>query len=116
MTTQTRQPVMGGNQRSALIAPQNSGESCPSDLCTGVTARNYAAKAKAFMEIHGNTRTVICQRQSTYRDEEGNPFVVNLRAWGAWLAYYKRIGYNTALMMTRDIRTVPAPWPHLFDA
>jgi hypothetical protein len=65
------------------------------------------------MEARGGTGFLIVQRQCTVKHDVFQP---TLPQWGAWLAYLKRIGYRTAFMQSRDFYTVPAEWPHLFDA
>jgi hypothetical protein len=84
-----------------------------------VTGLNYGTKGSAFIAANPDKTTVIVRQNSSKTDEAGNRYEVTpegLRQWGAWYAYLKAKGYNTSLMAKRDYWTVPAPWPHLFDA
>lgn len=89
-------------------------------LATGVTGENYGDKGHAFIVANAGKTAVVLQRASSrLRDAAGDPLALTperIRQWGAWLAYFGRIGYNTRFMRQRDFYTVPAAWPHEFDA
>lgn len=95
------------------------GTHAPGELVSGVTGLNYGQKGAAFVVANPDKATVIVRQNSAKTDEAGNRYEVSaggLRQWGAWRAYLKAKGFNTALMERRDYWTVPAPWPHMFDA
>lgn len=87
-----------------------------SDLAQNVTAENYLAKSKAFLAVNGDgfligLRNGICQ---------GVHFSSTPKQWGAWRAYFiaRKIGvrFMDRRGKTGECYTVPAEWPHLFDA
>lgn len=82
---------------------------------TGVTADNYTALAKAFAQANGGS-TVCLQN----RTEHGVSIPADPRRWGAWRAYLRSIGMPVRFMDAGGalgrIVSVPAAWPHQFDA
>lgn len=77
----------------------------------GVTSETYHAKAKAFILANGNQGVVVA-REPSAKAEKATP-----RQWGAWLAYFRKIGKKgyPELMGRLGYFIVPAEWPHLFD-
>lgn len=84
-------------------------------LVNGVTVDNFAAVGKAFIGAFGGSVIALKQGQYLGCDHASLP-----RQWGAWRAYFKRKGIRTGLMDARAAEgkpyTVPADWPHMFDA
>lgn len=79
----------------------------------GVTAASYAALAKGFMEGKGGVGFIIAPKQTALR---GGGFAAKtIDEWGAWLAYFMRLGVKTKFMEDLGYYTVPAQWPHQFD-
>lgn len=76
-----------------------------------VTADNYAMLGSQFIANNSGRGFVIARRNVSYKDIEATP-----RQWAAWIGYLKRIGYSTGQIETRGYCTVPAEWPHAFDA
>lgn len=95
-------------------AKRNSTPSTQSSmrLARDVTAETYAVKAKAFILANDNVGFVIAIQDTAKAD------AITARQWGAWLSYFKRLGIKgyPALMERLGYFTVPAEWPHLFDA
>lgn len=86
---------------------------------TGVTGNNYSEKGKLFIQLNPDKIATIIQRSSSKTDAAGNQLQVtteSLRQWGAWRAYFKKIGRALHHFDRSDYYTVPAAWPHLFDA
>lgn len=82
---------------------------------TGVTAENYTALAKAFAQANGGS--TVCLQDRT---EHGVSIPADPRRWGAWRAYLRSIGMPVRFMDAGGalgrIVSVPAAWPHQFDA
>lgn len=78
----------------------------------GITPENYHEIAKAFVVANGGTGFFIVRRDIDATTE----FPPTPRQWGAWMGYFhsRRIPNQTFLQRGRG--TVPAEWPHLFDA
>lgn len=86
-------------------------------LAFGVTGANYVEKAKTFMVLRGGKGAMICQRSGLTRGDM-KPIEADLRKWGAWMAYFVRIGRprpTRKFIESRDYQMVPAEWPHEFD-
>lgn len=77
-----------------------------------ITAENYAEKAKAFITLKGSSALVACRSGSC----QGVRYEADLKRWGAWLSYFKWLKCKTHFMESREFYTVPADWPHQFDA
>ena len=85
------------------------------DPLTGVTAENYTALAKAFAQANGGSTVCLVDRT-----ECGVFIPADPRRWGAWRSYLLSLGMPVRFMdaggaMGRIV-SVPAAWPHLFDA
>jgi len=104
MTSETGKRASLGGKASAFDG----------EMQFGVTADNYPAKAKAFILAHGNQGFVVANRPTATTHVSA----VTLRQWGAWLSYFRSIGKKgyPELMERQGYFTVPAEWPHLFDA
>lgn len=77
-----------------------------------ISGENYLAKAIEHMKDNGGTGFVICRRDGAHKDyPKGTP-----RQWGAWRAYYRRLGKKLAFFDSRAYHNVPAEWPADFDA
>jgi hypothetical protein len=85
-------------------------------LVQGVTAENYTALAKGFMEAGGGA---VLALKETGIDGETR-YEATPRQWGSWRAYFKAKSIKTNFMDMQAKAgkpwTVPAPWPHEFDA
>lgn len=79
----------------------------------GVTAETYATKALAFMQANGGAGFVICIRQ---RQIGAETFPARPRQWAAWVSYFRRLGKRVWCAESQGHYTVPAEWPHEFDA
>lgn len=79
---------------------------------SGVTAANYAEKARAFVGAHGGKAFVVAPWQVSLRLET---FPATPGSWAAWLAYWRRLGYPVRAIEQRGHATVPTEWPHQFD-
>lgn len=81
----------------------------------GVTKENYSQLAITFMEMNGGSGFIVCRRECPIhgQSELGK---ATPGQWAAWRAYFARLGVPTRIMDSRDYYTVPAEWPHLFDA
>jgi hypothetical protein len=99
----------------------HGGESGPTPrlgLATGVTREIYPERGKAFIGAYAGAQAegipfLIAIETGT---REGTQFAPTVREWGAWLAYFERKKINHVAMAHRPYYTVPARWPHLFDA
>jgi hypothetical protein len=85
------------------------------DPVTDVTAQNYSDLAIAFMRQNGGVGFVICRRECPINGQSELGKATPAQ-WAAWRAYFARLGVKLTLMDGRDYYTVPAEWPHLFDA
>ncbi len=82
-------------------------------LVRNVTRETYAKLGKQFIASNDNTGFVIALRK-VRKGDTNHPATV--KQWGAWFAYFQSKGISTKFMETRDYYTVPAEWPHQFDA
>jgi len=78
--------------------------SSPAEPKAQITAANYAEVAKAYCKRNGPP-TVIGR-------------LSDKQSWIEWRAYFRRIGYKASLGRMEEIGrwTVPAAFPHQFDA
>lgn len=79
----------------------------------GVTAASYPDLAKGYEAGRGGTGFVIAPKQQPLRG--GGIAAKTTDEWGAWLAYFVKIGKPTKFMESQGYYTVPAQWPHQFD-
>ena len=79
----------------------------------GVTAASYPALAKGYEEGRGSVGFMIAPKTTTTR--HGGIAAKTTDEWGAWLAYFIKIGKSTKFMESQGYYTVPAQWPHQFD-
>lgn len=79
-------------------------------LARGVNKDNLTAKAKAFVEMGSG------EWQSVGKPSELTNGENRMREFGAWVAYFKHLGMPTRWFEEREAITVPARWPHMFDA
>ena len=82
-------------------------------LAHDVTADNYAEKARGFIAANGGKGFVIVQWPTHKASLELKP---TLSQWGAWRAYFQVKKINMGWFEHRAYYTVPAEWPHEFDA
>lgn len=75
---------------------------------SGVTSANFAELAAAFIASQGKS-FVISRADNAHG--KATP-----QQWAAWHAYFARMKIPALLMERRDFYTVPAEWPHMFDA
>ena len=76
---------------------------------SGITCHNFIEIGKAFMYAQDNSGFVIAR-------EAGHDYPVTLREWGAWMAWRKSKNLSRKFADKQGYYTVPARWPHLFDA
>lgn len=76
----------------------------------GVTGDNFVKKAKNFMALNECGHVVAIRLYPGAVEFRPQP-----RQWGAWLAYWQRIGYRCRGVEARGYATVPTEWPHDFD-
>lgn len=82
-------------------------------------AENYLKAAKAFvLAREGGFLIALAPGK-----KQGAEFAASVRQWGAWRAYFKTIGHRQMVRFMdwwgtekNACLTVPAEWPHLFDA
>lgn len=79
---------------------------------TGVNRNTYATLAKEFILARGDTGFLIATK---FTRTKGSVTEKTTDEWGAWLAYFFRMGIKTALMEAKGYYTVPSQWPHEFD-
>ncbi|MGE0289279.1 MAG: hypothetical protein AB7I42_26610 [Bradyrhizobium sp.] len=79
---------------------------------SNVTAENYSAKARAFVDANRGKAFVIAPWRASAK---GDTFPATPGSWAAWIAYWRRIGRPTAYTETHGLATVPTEWPHQFD-
>lgn len=98
--------------RSQMNAAKNSNASSrPSPgLARGVTKDNLTAKAKAVVEL-GSGEWISVGKPCEATNGENR-----MREFGAWVAYFEGLGLPTRWFEGREAITVPARWPHMFDA
>lgn len=88
-------------------------ENPPGTAVEGVTATSYGALAKGYMEGRGGSGFLISPKQQAL---PGGGFTAKtIDEWGAWMAYFMKIGRQTKFMEDKGYATVPAQWPHQFD-
>ncbi|WP_162918503.1 hypothetical protein [Taklimakanibacter deserti] len=76
-----------------------------------VTGEAFWSMGKAFMLAAGGGFVII--RDLAWATHE---FPHTPREWGAWMAYFRAKGIRTVTFEQKGKGTVPAQWPHLFDA
>jgi hypothetical protein len=101
MTSETKSKSKG------LLRTDTSTISGRIDEGNPITAENYLAYAKAF----GRT-FLVALANGKY---QGVEYSYSAKQWGAWLAFFKRIGLKHGFMDRREFWQVPAEWPHEFD-
>lgn len=79
----------------------------------GVTSSSYGALAKGYIEGRGGTGFLIAPMRKPTRG--GGIAEKTTDEWGAWLAYFFKIGHPTKTLEAQGYYTVPAQWPHQFD-
>lgn len=79
-------------------------------LARDVTKDNLILKAKAFVEI-GSGEWVTVGKPTELTNGENR-----IKEFGAWIAYFQQLGLRTQWYEERVNITVPARWPHMFDA
>jgi len=88
-------------------------ENPPGAPVDGVTSSSYGALAKGYIEGRGGTGFLIAPKQQAL---QGGGFTAKtIDEWGAWMAYFMKIGRQTKFMEDKGYATVPAQWPHQFD-
>jgi hypothetical protein len=95
---------MNGKQNSPASSDYRKG------LARGVTKDNLTVKAKAFVEM-GSGEWMSVGKASDLTNGESR-----MKEFGAWVAYFGHLGMFTRFFEERDNLTVPARWPHMFDA
>ena len=88
-------------------------ENPPGAPVDGVTATSYPSLAKGYEEGRGCVGFIIAPKQTAMR--HGGLAAKTTDEWGAWLAYFMKIGKATKFMESQGYYTVPAQWPHQFD-
>ena len=79
----------------------------------GVTSSSYGALSKGYIEGRGGSGFLIAPKQQAL---SGGGFTAKtIDEWGAWMAYFMKIGRQTKFMEDKGYATVPAQWPHQFD-
>lgn len=111
-----------GNSNS--MAPQNlsaTGKGKKLDAASlrpvpGITMTNYARWAKDFIQAQGHGEMIACR--DTKFPKHDMTVKQNLRQWGAWRSFLKRLGLTkTVKFMDRvGCYMVPTEWPHQFSA
>ena len=77
----------------------------------GVSAESYPGMSLAFIRAAGRGFVIVGDAL------QATPSMpLTIREWGAWMAYFlaKRIPH--AYVKSKGLASVPARWPHLFDA
>lgn len=88
-------------------------ENPPGAPVDGVTAASYGALASGYQVGRGGTGFMIAPKQTSLRG--GGIAAKTIDEWGAWLAYFVKIGKPIKFMEGQGYYTVPAQWPHQFD-
>jgi hypothetical protein len=116
MTTKAKQ----GSKSLAVKESGSSGSLTVSSLAKDVNATNYEDKAKAFMKLNVGENGKLGFMISTENRMlmHGDRLIETLHEWGAWRAYFVRLGLRLTLisMDRRGYWMVPAQWPHQFAA
>jgi hypothetical protein len=83
-----------------------------------ITAQNYTENAIAYSDLNETSFVIALEDGSKLGVEWGG----NKKAWGAWRAYWKRIGHKGMVgFMDKNVGTsnfcltVPTLWPFEFD-
>jgi hypothetical protein len=76
-----------------------------------INRNTYARLAQEFIKARGKGFLIA----SRFIRAKGEAIEKTTDEWGAWLAYFFRLGVKTALMEAKGYYTVPAQWPHEFD-
>lgn len=110
MTTTTNQNRTAKKQNGVP-----SLKNTPRQLVHDVTEENYQHVGSAFIGMFGGAIIALADGRRNDLDWKATP-----KQFGAWYAYFKRKGIETKFMMEQGRKgnpwTVPAPWPHEFDA
>lgn len=77
----------------------------------GINAENYFAMGKAF--IGAQEKGFVIIRDQAWATHE---FGHTPREWGAWMSYFRSRRIKAVVFEKQGKGTVPARWPHLFDA
>lgn len=93
----------------AKAGPQDT-ENRPKPV-TGLTLATFWTAAKVFAMAAGKGFVLI--RDKAWATSE---FPHTPREWGAWMAYFRARRLHTMVFERQGKATVPAQWPHLFDA
>lgn len=80
-----------------------------------MTGQSYATIGKAFIGVRGKGFVIAKRDIPAKLDGDGEKIKATPRQWGAWMAYFRRIGYRNHYLLRADYWTVPAEWPHQFD-
>lgn len=111
MNDMTPQLPQTGTKRSGLPSSKNT----PRQLVRNVTAENYQEIGSAFIGLYGGAIIALVDGKS-----QGLEWTANPRQWGAWRAYLAARKIPIKFMDARGkdgkCWTVPAAWPHEFDA
>lgn len=88
-------------------------------MAGSVTSVTYDKQSKDWMfgEFGTGSAIMIAQRDCIVPDKSGSIHLkADLKKWGAWVAYFSRLGLARPYMARADHYSVPEAWPHLFDA
>lgn len=80
-----------------------------------ITAKNYSERAVAFMQANGGEGFIVVQRTCSCKGDTEKRHATP-EQWKAWRQYLAKIGYKLTFFDRQDYFTVPAEWPHQFDA
>lgn len=112
----------------AELQQDGPGSSEPLKPLSGITYENYVEKGIAFTFAAQKVFTIVRNEHSISVPYGFKP---TPRQWGAWMEYFQALYENdprpnhvknwpvnriAVLMRSRGWGTVPAEWPHLFDA
>lgn len=115
MATDGTKPMMNRQRTTRNPNGGQSSKDTPRQLVHSVTRENYQEVGSAFIGMFGSA--IIALKDGTSGSEV---WAATPRQWGAWRAYFKTRGITTRFMDDRGRQgkswTVPAPWPHEFDA
>ncbi len=104
--------TVGTDAIARARAKRKAVDNPPGTKVTGVDRNTYGTLAKVFMESRGGTGFLISTRDTSHKGEH---FAKTTDEWGAWVAYFFKIGLQTRQIEDRGYATVPAQWPHDFD-
>lgn len=92
------------------VKNSNASSTAKPGLARGVTKDTLTAKAKVFVEMGSGEWQAVGRPCDATNGEN------RTKEFGAWLAYFDGLGMPTRWFEGREAITVPARWPHLFDA